>query len=88
VLSRIDLAQGVVSSGAGGPLIRVAPGVKMQLVQSSKEMRSDGGGIRFLPDGRSSGGVLTLSGRQTAYRISVNWLTAGVVIAAVEAGAR
>jgi hypothetical protein len=37
-----------------------------------------------LPDGRSSGGALTLSRREFSYRVSVNWLTAGVRVARAE----
>ena len=39
------------------------------------ERAGDSGGIRFFPDGQSSGGeiALTLDGRSA--RIAVNWLT-------------
>ena len=90
ILSRIDLEEGVVASGASGARIAIPRGVKMEFVQSSRELRSDGGGIRFRPDGRSSGGVLFLRRRDTAYQISVNWLTSGiwVGVARAPAGAR
>ncbi len=80
VLSRIDVEEGVVASGSGSRRVEFPRGVKAEFVQSSRELRVDGSGIRFRPDGRSSGGVLTLSRQGAAYEISVNWLTSGVSV--------
>jgi general secretion pathway protein H len=79
VVSRIDVESGTVRAGAGDGIVKIPGGVKLEFVQSSRELGgADGGGIRFRPNGRSSGGVLTLARGDFAYRISVNWLTAGV----------
>jgi general secretion pathway protein H len=50
-------------------------GMSVAITVSETERIGDSGGIRFYPDGQSSGGeiVLTLDGR--ASRIAVNWLT-------------
>ncbi|MBA3517298.1 MAG: prepilin-type N-terminal cleavage/methylation domain-containing protein [Rhizobiales bacterium] len=80
VLSRIDVGEGVVASGSGTRRVEFPRGVKAEFVQSSRELRADGGGIRFRPDGRSSGGVLYLSRQGAVYEISVNWLTSGVAV--------
>lgn len=42
------------------------------------------GGIRFFPDGSSTGGAITVSGSQRAYRVSVDWLTGAITIAEEE----
>jgi general secretion pathway protein H len=64
--------------------VQIPRGISFTFVRSSRVGGEDGGGIRFLPDGRSSGGVLTLSRQNFSYRISVNWLTAGVRVTRVE----
>jgi general secretion pathway protein H len=50
-------------------------GMTVALTVAETERIGDSGGMRFYPDGQSSGGeiVLTLDGR--ASRIAVNWLT-------------
>ncbi len=86
VVSHVDVTDGVVRAGAGGQVVQIPRGIKIEFVQSSRVLASDGRGIRFLPDGGSSGGVLTLSRQDFSYRISVNWLTAGVRVARAESG--
>jgi general secretion pathway protein H len=85
VIAKIDVEHAVVS-GASGGVVEIPRGVRFSFVQSSKEQENGGGGIRFLPDGRSSGGVITLTRQDFAYRVSVNWLTAGVRVLRAEAG--
>jgi general secretion pathway protein H len=82
VVSRIDLTRGAVLSGATGYAVTVPRGVAMELVQSDREATAGGGGIRFRPDGRSSGGVLALRRGDVGYQVSVNWLTSGVSVSA------
>jgi general secretion pathway protein H len=81
VLSQVDVEDGVVRAGAGDEFVRIPRGVKIEFVQSSRVLANAGSGIEFRPDGRSSGGALTLSRESFSYRISVNWLTAGVRVA-------
>ena len=82
VVSLVDLEHGIVR-GASGEVVEFPRGIKIEFVQSSRQLAENGSGIRFLPDGRSSGGVLTLSRLDFSYRVSVNWLTAGVRVARV-----
>lgn len=88
VLSRLDLGEGRVASGAGRQVVTIPSSIRTEFVQSSREVRGDEGGIRFRPDGRSSGGVLILRRGDAAYEVSANWLTGGVLVsaAAAEAG--
>jgi len=76
----IDIADRQIRSGAGGRVVVIPGDVDVDLVQSSREARAGGGGIRFRPDGRSSGGVLSLRRGGAAYDVSVNWLTGGVLV--------
>lgn len=50
-------------------------GMSVAMTVAESERAADVGGIRFFPDGQSSGGeiALTLDGRSA--RIAVNWLT-------------
>jgi general secretion pathway protein H len=82
VVTAINLkAATIASGGPAGMTVGVPRGMKIELVQSDREATEVGGGIRFLPNGGSSGGAITLSRGELAYQVSVNWLTGGVTIA-------
>lgn len=81
VVARLDLAARTVVAGADGRVVRLPRDIRIDLVQSDREATASGGGIRFYPDGRSSGGVVTLSRGALAWRVQVNWLTAAVTVA-------
>jgi general secretion pathway protein H len=85
VVTSVDVDKGIVRSGVTGRTVRMPSGIKIKLVQSSRELGGSGTGIRFRAGGGSSGGELTLSRQGFAYRISVNWLTASVRVANVGA---
>ena len=84
VLAQVDVENGAIASGSLNQVLRIPAGVRIEFLQSSREVGGDDGGIRFLPDGRSSGGVVTIARDDTAYSISVNWLTASVLVAAAD----
>lgn len=86
VFSEVDLESGTVRAGSREWSVEIPRGVAIDLVQSGRELAAGGSGVRFRPDGRSSGGALTLSRGGYAYRISVNWLTASVRVARMESG--
>ena len=86
VLSLVNVRDGVVSAGAGNGFVQIPRGIKIEFTQSSRVYAKGKSGIEFLPDGRSSGGALTLSRDSFSYRVSVNWLTAGVRVARTETG--
>ncbi|MBK1647378.1 GspH/FimT family pseudopilin [Rhabdochromatium marinum] len=61
---------------------RLPDGLKLQLVAAEREMLSDQqGGIRFFPDGSSTGGRVILSRGDSGYQVGVNWLTGRILIA-------
>lgn len=61
--------------GLGRSMHSLPLGMTVAMTIAETERVGDSGGMRFYPDGQSSGGeiVLTLDGR--AFRIAVNWLT-------------
>ena len=81
VVSQVDLANRQILSGAGDLTVVIPRGMSVEFVQSSREARDNGGGIRFYPDGRTSGGGVTLRRDQLVFDVNVNWLTAGVLVA-------
>jgi general secretion pathway protein H len=45
------------------------------MIAAESERVGDSGGMRFYPDGQSSGGEIVLALEGRASRIAVNWLT-------------
>lgn len=76
-----DLAKRVVRSDAGTPSLNVSPTITMHSQTSMDEQRSQSvAGIRFLPNGSSSGGMLRLEAGHRAYEVRVNWFTGRVTV--------
>jgi general secretion pathway protein H len=62
---------------------------KISLYTVQRKRRSDAlGGIRFFPDGSSTGGRVVLSDAKSSYEISVDWFTGRVVIKQLDTVAR
>lgn len=70
---RVDLDR--MQFGMRTSMHALPKGMTVAMTIADTERRGDLGGIRFFPDGQSSGGeiALTLDGRSA--RIAVNWLT-------------
>lgn len=65
---------------------RLPEGIKLRLVAAEREMLSDHqGGIRFFPDGSSTGGRVILARQERGYQVGVHWLTGRIEIADWEA---
>jgi general secretion pathway protein H len=64
-----------------GRVYDLPKGVDLSLYTAASEMNGDATGvIRFYPDGGSTGGRITLVGRDRRYEVDVNWLTGRVTI--------
>jgi general secretion pathway protein H len=64
--------------GQGGVL---PDAVAIGLLTIDPERRDDAiGGIRFFPDGSSTGGSVTLSADTRAFEVGINWLTGRIAI--------
>lgn len=54
---------------------------KLTLNTAREELdNGSGGGIRFFPDGSSTGGSIVLSSSDRSYKVNVDWLTGRVVV--------
>lgn len=59
--------------------VQLPPQFDLAIETARQEMLSRGeGGIRFYPDGSSTGGNIELSRGDTVWRIDINWLTGEV----------
>ena len=77
----IDLANRVVRGDGAKTPIGVPATISMHAETSLGEQRSQSvAGIRFLPDGSSSGGTLRLEAGHRAYEVRVNWFTGRVSV--------
>jgi len=77
----IDLANRTVRSDGGRAPVGVPPNIAIHAQTSRGEQLSPSvAGIRFLPDGSSSGGTLRLEAGPRAYEIRVNWFTGRVSV--------
>jgi general secretion pathway protein H len=78
----IDMANRVVTAGPDVPPFRIAETVSITSETSAAEQQGGGtvAGIRFFPNGASTGGKVRLETGRQAYEVRVNWLTGRVVV--------
>lgn len=74
-----DREAGTLTNTGLGKAIDLPVDMKVSLTTARQELRGETiASIRFLPDGRSTGGDLTLTRGRQAMRISIDWLTGAV----------
>jgi len=61
--------------GLPGSMHALPRGMAVAMTIAEAERLGDSGGMRFYPDGQSSGGVIVLTLEGKASRIAVDWLT-------------
>jgi general secretion pathway protein H len=61
--------------GVGRVMHTLPQGMAVAMTIADTERVKDSGGLRFYPDGQSSGGEILLSFDGRASRVTVNWLT-------------
>jgi general secretion pathway protein H len=77
----IDMANRVVTAGTDTPSLRIADAIRIVSETSAAEQRGRKvAGIRFFPNGASTGGKVRLETGWQAYEVRVNWLTGRVVV--------
>jgi len=80
----VDLKNRRMGYPDGGALLPIPEGVEVTATVAESEQYKDGSvGIRFYPQGTSSGGTLAFSFRKQVYEIRVNWLTGNVSLGRV-----
>lgn len=75
----LDL-DGRIFAAPGGVPQRLPDGVRVELVTAASELTAGGraGGVRYFPDGSSTGGRITLSNGSKSYHLDIDWLTGRV----------
>jgi general secretion pathway protein H len=69
----------------GRPLVTLPEGVEVSITTARSELTSEAaGGIRFFPDGGSTGGHVDLLVNEREYRVDVAWLTGEARLARME----
>ncbi len=67
------------------PKVNLPEGMRVELTTARSELTSETvGGIRFYPDGGSTGGHILLDANGRIYRINVTWLTGEASVAREE----
>jgi general secretion pathway protein H len=65
--------------------VELPEGMNVELNTARSELTSEtAGGIRFFPDGGSTGGNVRLEANGRVYRVDVNWLTGEAALQQVE----
>jgi general secretion pathway protein H len=77
----IDMAGRLVTAGGGIAPLRIADTIAVSSETSASEQQAGGiAGIRFFPNGASTGGKVRFQTGRQAYEVRVNWLTGRVVV--------
>jgi general secretion pathway protein H len=77
----IDMKSRLVTVGADVPPFRIAETIGIASETSAGERHGgEVAGIRFFPNGTSTGGKVRLETGRQAYEVRVNWLTGRVVV--------
>ena len=77
----LTVARRQVSAGTDIAPLRIPDTVSVISQTSAAEQRApSSAGIRFLPNGASTGGKVRLENGRQAYEVRVNWLTGRVVV--------
>jgi general secretion pathway protein H len=78
----LDLTSHVLSLDGGDKAIQLSPDMRISVLTARDDAVSgDVAAIRFLPDGQSSGGAITLENARGSAQVKINWLTGAVHIA-------
>lgn len=76
-----DLANSTYTIPEKNQTVSVPEELNMKLVTAQIELQDEtSGGIRFYPDGSSTGGSITLTGNTTIWEINVGWLGGNIEV--------
>ena len=83
-LFHID-TESLTYTAADREAVQLPEGMNVELSTARSELTSEtAGGIRFFPDGGSTGGFVRLEANGRVYRVNVNWLTGEASLQQVE----
>ena|SRR5262245_14210183 len=77
----IDMGNRVVTAGRATAPLKIADTVNITSETSATEQRAPRiAGVRFFPNGQSTGGKVRLETGRQAYEVRINWLTGRVAV--------
>lgn len=79
-VTRIDTAASRIEWGTTRQGYKLTGGIGLTVVTAESERRGKVAGIRFFPNGSSTGGRLGLSSSGLRFDVAVNWLTGHVSV--------
>lgn len=83
-IADIDVGQRVIRYGDGRAAVVLDPAIAISVVAADSERRSPSvAGLRFYPNGSSSGATIALKSEPHVYEVRINWLTGRVSTVAV-----
>src|SRR5262249_3606735 len=78
-VAEIDTVNRILSFGPRVAPIQLSQAIDIEVTSADSEKQSDVvSGIRFFPNGGSTGGAILFKSRGTAYELRINWLTGRV----------
>ena len=80
IVTRIDIGRSRISWGTKRAPLALKREIGLKATTAQSETGGHVAGIRFFPNGSSTGGSLQLSSGSARFVIAVNWLTGGVSI--------
>ncbi len=80
----VDERHFAIGQGAQSNPLPKALDLKLKTAES-EQLSETLGGIRFFPDGSSTGGEITVSNDTRSLRVTVNWMTGRIVVVEAEA---
>jgi general secretion pathway protein H len=82
-VATFDVTARAIRFSDGHAPLQLSRAIALSVTAARSERRRQGvGGVRFFPNGSSSGATIVLSSERTAYEVRVNWLTGRVSTAA------
>ncbi len=81
----IDVAQRVIRFSDGRAPLELSKTIDVAVTGADSERRSVSvAGVRFFPNGSSTGATIDLRSERQAYEVRINWLTGRVSTAAID----
>ena len=78
---RIDAERRLVRASGQPKPLQLARSIRLQITSADSEQTERGlAGVRFFPNGSSTGGTVVLKQNGNAYEVRVNWLTGRVSV--------
>jgi general secretion pathway protein H len=84
-VAQIDVAQRTISYGDGRAPLHINRAIKMSVTAAEAERLSSAqAGLRYFPNGSSTGATIEFHAERQSYEVRINWLTGRVSAGAIE----